>query len=73
MPILIGPSRKAFLRKLLNDDPAEEIRPDHPTVAVGTQAAVAAAVIAGAHMVRVHDVAATRATLTIVDALVAAP
>jgi dihydropteroate synthase len=73
VPILIGPSRKAFLRKLLKDETVEDIRPDHPTVAVGTQAAVAAAVFNGAHIVRVHDVAATRATLTILDAMAAAP
>jgi dihydropteroate synthase len=73
VPILIGPSRKAFLRKLLKPEAVEDIRPDHPMVAVGTQAAVAAAVINGAHIVRVHDVAATRATLKILDAMAAAP
>jgi dihydropteroate synthase len=73
VPILIGPSRKAFLRKLLKPEAVEDIRPDHPMVAVGTQAAVAAAVINGAHIVRVHDVAATRATVEILDAMAAAP
>jgi dihydropteroate synthase len=43
--------------------------PDHIGVLTGTQAAVSAAVLSGAHMVRVHDVAATRATLLVVDAI----
>jgi dihydropteroate synthase len=73
VPILIGPSRKAFLRKLLKSESVEDVRPDHPMVALGTQAAVAAAVINGAHIVRVHDVAATRANLRILDAMAAAP
>ncbi len=70
-PILVGPSRKAFIRKLLADGPAE-LTADCPEVATGTQAAVAAAVLNGAHIVRVHDVAATRATLKILDAVRAA-
>jgi dihydropteroate synthase len=68
-PILAGPSRKAFIRKILISENGDEPSPDHIHVAVGTQAAVAAAVLSGAHMVRVHDVAATRTTLRIVDAI----
>ncbi|MCK7467994.1 MAG: hypothetical protein MZU91_07625 [Desulfosudis oleivorans] len=40
-----------------------------PVVATGTQAAVAAAVLNGAHIVRVHDVAATVATVNVIDAI----
>ena len=69
VPILIGPSRKAFLRHMLKDANSDDIRPDHPRVANGTQAAVAAAVFNGAHLVRVHDVAPTVATLKIIDAI----
>jgi dihydropteroate synthase len=39
-------------------------------VAIGTQAAVAAAILNGAHIVRVHDVANTVATCKVVDAIV---
>jgi dihydropteroate synthase len=35
----------------------------------GTQAAVAAAVLRGAHIIRVHDVANTFATVKIIDAI----
>jgi dihydropteroate synthase len=69
VPILIGPSRKLFIRKLLKDEQKDDIAPDLPIVETGTQAAVAAAVLCGAHIVRVHDVANTRATIRIVDAV----
>jgi dihydropteroate synthase len=36
---------------------------------IGTQAAVAAAVLQGVHIVRVHDVERTRDTLKLVDAI----
>jgi dihydropteroate synthase len=69
VPILIGPSRKAFIRKLLKDEQNNDIPPDLPIVETGTQAAVAAAVLCGAHIVRVHDAANTRATIRILDAI----
>ncbi|MCE5229400.1 dihydropteroate synthase [bacterium] len=48
-PLLIGPSRKAFLGKLLGGAPPEERLE-------GTIAAVVASICAGARIVRVHDV-----------------
>jgi dihydropteroate synthase len=69
VPILVGPSRKAFIRKLLAEPPAKELAADHPQVVTGTQAAVATAILNGAHIVRVHDVATTRSTARIVDAI----
>ena len=71
-PILVGPSRKSFIRKLLKDAHSDDIPPDMPIVEIGTQAAVAAAVLCGAHIVRVHDVANTRATIRILDPMRAA-
>ncbi len=68
-PILIGASRKAFIRKLLKDPNTDDLKADLPIVETGTQAAVCAAVLNGAHIVRVHDVARTCATLKIVDAV----
>jgi dihydropteroate synthase len=69
VPILIGPSRKAFIRNILKDKTVEDINPDLTVVETGTQSAVAAAVLNGAHIVRVHNVANTRATVKIVDAV----
>ena len=48
--MLVGPSRKSFLREATGDRPATERD-------WGTAAAVTAAVLAGAHIVRVHAVA----------------
>jgi len=49
-PVLVGPSRKSFMRDALADRPAAERD-------WGTAAAVTAAVLGGAHIVRVHAVA----------------
>ncbi len=68
-PLLLGTSRKAFIRKLLVPKNQTELPPDHPLVETGTQASVAAGIMAGAHIVRVHDVAGTRATVKIMDAI----
>jgi dihydropteroate synthase len=69
LPILVGPSRKSFVRRLVKPDGAEEIQANLPVVETGTQAAVAAAVLNGAHIVRVHDVANTVATVKVADAI----
>jgi dihydropteroate synthase len=69
-PILVGPSRKAFIRRLVKPDGAKDIPASLPAVETGTQAAVAAAVLNGAHIVRVHDVANTVATVRVADAIV---
>jgi dihydropteroate synthase len=68
LPVLIGPSRKAFVRKLLKPDHLTDIDPQLPVVETGTQAAVAVAALNGADIVRVHNVAGTLATLKIVTA-----
>ena len=69
LPLLIGSSHKAFIRNLLKPSEAKDISPEASIVETGTQATVAASVLNGAQIVRVHDVAATRATLKIVDAI----
>ena len=48
-PILVGPSRKSFLRDAIGERAADERE-------WATAAAVAASVLFGAHIVRVHDV-----------------
>ncbi|MBI4459078.1 MAG: dihydropteroate synthase [Acidobacteria bacterium] len=58
-PILVGPSRKSFICKCL-EDPAPLRVGKSKTVAeelvFGTAAAVTASILQGAHIVRVHDV-----------------
>jgi dihydropteroate synthase len=69
VPVMIGTSRKAFIRNLLKDNTGKEIKADSEMAEAGTQASVAAAVLNGAHIVRVHDVANTRLTVKIIDAI----
>ncbi len=68
-PILVGSSRKAFIRHLLKPADKKDIPANVPDVATGTQATVAAAALQGVHIVRVHEVADTRTTLSIIDAI----
>ncbi len=60
-PVLVGPSRKSFIGKAL-DLPVERRL-------LGTAAAVAACVLAGAHVVRVHDVAEMVEVVRLCDAI----
>ncbi len=55
-PILTGPSRKSFLTQGTEEE-----------TIYATAAAVAASVLCGAHLVRVHDVAAIRAVIAVAD------
>lgn len=69
VPILIGPSRKAFIRNTLKTHFGKEYSSDKPQVETGTQAIVSASILNGAHIVRVHDVANTAVTVKMIDAL----
>jgi dihydropteroate synthase len=61
-PILSGPSRKSFLTRLIGEmPPAERVW--------GTAAAVTASVLAGAHIVRVHDVREMAQIVRVADAI----
>lgn len=61
-PVLIGPSRKAFIGKILGDVP-----PDKRLE--GTAAAVAISVMNGASLVRVHDVREMARVVKVADAI----
>ncbi len=61
-PLLLGPSRKSFIGKTLGiDNPSDRLW--------GTAAAVACGVMAGAGIVRVHDVAAMRQVTDMASAI----
>ncbi len=64
-PILVGPSRKSFIGALLGLPPAERLE--------GTLAACVVAAAAGAHILRVHDVAAVRRAVRVAEAIRDAP
>jgi len=61
MPIMVGPSRKSFLA-----------HPDPEETKFSSAAAVTAAVLAGAHVVRVHDVREMRAATDVADEILRA-
>ncbi len=60
-PIMFGPSNKAFIGHIIHKEPHERD--------TGTMAAVAAGVLNGAHMVRVHNVKKAIETVKIIDAI----
>lgn len=62
LPILSGPSRKSFLRVALGDVPPQER-------VWGTAAALTASIMAGAQIVRVHDVAAMVQVARVADSI----
>lgn len=62
-PVVIGASRKSFIGRRTGEDP-----PDARLA--GSLAAAVLAAAEGVEFVRVHDVAATRAALSLVDAVV---
>ncbi len=68
-PILMGPSRKSFIRSVLSDKEARPVEPGHVKTEYGTLAAVAASVLNGAHIVRVHDVEKVKSFTSIIDAI----
>jgi dihydropteroate synthase len=59
LPIMVGPSRKSFLA-----------HPDAEETKFATAAAVTAAILNGAHIVRVHDVREMRAVADLADEIV---
>ena len=60
-PLLIGVSRKAFIGRILNLDADQRLE--------GSLAAAVAAVLAGANIVRVHDVGETCKAVRVADAV----
>ncbi|MEW5733536.1 MAG: dihydropteroate synthase [Thermodesulfobacteriota bacterium] len=68
LPVLLGASRKSFIRKVLSHTPGKEkVGEEDVLRASDTVSAVAA--FSGVHVIRVHDVARTRAALAVAEAL----
>ena len=59
-PLLIGTSRKSFLGRILGND-SDRLH--------GTMATITAAILHGAHIVRVHDIKATREVIQVLTAM----
>ena len=67
LPIMIGTSRKAFIGHVLADENGNSAPVDERLY--GTMATITAAVLKGAHIVRVHDVKAAVETVKLTDAI----
>jgi dihydropteroate synthase len=61
LPILVGPSRKSFLAQ-----------PSEMQTEMATAAAVTAAILGGAHIVRIHDIQAMKPVVQVADAVLSA-
>ncbi len=61
LPIMIGTSRKAFIGKVTGGEPQERIE--------GTAATIAASIMNGCHIIRVHDVAGMKNVAAVTDAI----
>jgi dihydropteroate synthase len=61
LPVLVGPSRKSFLGRILNRPVQERV--------MGTAGACAVCILRGAHVLRVHDIGAVRQISDVVDAI----
>ncbi len=64
-PVLVGPSRKSFIGRVLGLPPDQRVE--------GTVAACVAAYLGGARLFRVHDVGPVKRALTVAHAIVASP
>jgi dihydropteroate synthase len=62
LPVLAATSRKPFIGKITGGEPVQRME--------GTAATVAAAIMNGCHIVRVHDVAAMKKVAAMTDAIV---
>jgi dihydropteroate synthase len=60
-PVVRGVSRKSFIRAVIGEEDRERLE--------GTAAAITASVLAGAAIVRVHDVSAMKRVVRMADAL----
>ncbi|HNV24177.1 MAG TPA: dihydropteroate synthase, partial [Candidatus Omnitrophota bacterium] len=61
-PILIGPSRKSFIGKILNKEVSQRL--------MGTTASICASILKGAHIIRVHDVKQIKEAAILTDAII---
>ncbi len=77
-PVLMGPSRKSFIQAILTQNDknkvdtakaVEAVGPQDPRTEFGTLAAVAACLMNGAHIIRVHDVDTISSFTQIIDAV----
>jgi dihydropteroate synthase len=67
LPVLIGTSRKSFIGRILADESGTPAPPEDRLH--GTMATITAAVLNGAHIVRVHEVKAASETIRVAESV----
>ncbi|MFN0109747.1 MAG: dihydropteroate synthase [Blastocatellia bacterium] len=71
LPILLGTSRKSFLKRTLDEQMTATERNDERERVAGTAASIAVGILRGARLVRVHDVAEMTAVVRVTEAIAA--
>lgn len=69
-PILLGPSRKSFIKRILDQRLSARKRDDRRERFAGTAASVTIGVLRGARMIRVHDVAEMTAVIRLTETMI---
>ncbi|MEK7832530.1 MAG: dihydropteroate synthase, partial [Acidobacteriota bacterium] len=69
LPILLGTSRKSFIKRTLNERMAAAKRDDERERLAGTIASSVIGILRGARIVRVHDVAEMTAAVRLAEAI----
>jgi dihydropteroate synthase len=69
-PILLGPSRKSFIKRILDQRLSAANRDDRRERIAGTAASVTIGVLRGARIIRVHDVAEMTAVIRLTEAMI---
>ncbi|MDX2032962.1 MAG: dihydropteroate synthase [Blastocatellia bacterium] len=72
LPVLLGPSRKSFIKRTLDEVLRATVRDDARERAAGTAASLAIGILRGARIVRVHDVGEMAAVTRLAEALLQA-
>jgi dihydropteroate synthase len=72
LPVLLGTSRKSFIRRALDKALSGVVRDDMRERVAGTAATVVIGVLRGARIVRVHDVGVMLAVTRMTEAVMAA-
>lgn len=69
LPILLGTSRKSFIKRTLDEQMTATKRDDERERVAGTSASIAVGILRGARIVRVHDVAEMTAVVRVAEAI----
>ncbi len=70
LPVLLGPSRKSFIKRALDETIGAGLRNEERERVAGTAAAIVVGVMRGARIVRVHDVGEMAAVVRLTEMII---